>query len=73
MQVMINTNDGFEIAQKDLELRGQGDILGNKQSGIPDFKLGDPIADLRILQIAKEEAHQVVSAEDFKQKKKTKN
>ncbi|KRM90702.1 ATP-dependent DNA helicase RecG [Liquorilactobacillus cacaonum] len=69
MQVMINTNDGFEIAQKDLELRGQGDILGNKQSGIPDFKLGDPIADLRILQIAKEEAHQVVSAEDFKQKK----
>ncbi|MFT8824674.1 MAG: ATP-dependent DNA helicase RecG [Liquorilactobacillus mali] len=69
MQIMTETNDGFVIAQKDLELRGQGDILGNKQSGMPEFKLGDPIADLRILQIAKEEAQQIISDEHFKQKK----
>ncbi|KRN09428.1 ATP-dependent DNA helicase [Liquorilactobacillus mali KCTC 3596 = DSM 20444] len=69
MQIMTETNNGFVIAQKDLELRGQGDILGNKQSGIPEFKLGDPIADLRILQIAKEEARQIINNEHFKQKK----
>ncbi|MDV7757141.1 ATP-dependent DNA helicase RecG [Liquorilactobacillus mali] len=69
MQIMTETNNGFVIAQKDLELRGQGDILGNKQSGIPEFKLGDPIADLRILQIAKEEAQQIINNEHFKQKK----
>lgn len=69
MQIMTETNDGFVIAQKDLELRGQGDILGSKQSGMPEFKLGDPIADLRILQIAKEEAQQIISDEYFKQKK----
>ena len=69
MQIMTETNNGFVIAQKDLELRGQGDILGNKQSGMPEFKLGDPINDLRILQIAKEEAQQIIGDERFKQKK----
>ncbi|MFT8948926.1 MAG: ATP-dependent DNA helicase RecG [Liquorilactobacillus hordei] len=69
MQIMTETNNGFVIAQKDLELRGQGDILGNKQSGMPEFKLGDPINDLRILQISKEEAQRIIGDERFKQKK----
>lgn len=56
MKTMVETNDGFKVAQRDLELRGSGDVLGSKQSGLPDFKVGDPIGDLKILQIAREDA-----------------
>lgn len=56
MKTMVATTDGFKVAQRDLELRGAGDVLGAKQSGVPDFKVGDPIGDLKILQIAKEDA-----------------
>lgn len=65
MQTMVQTNDGFVIAQKDLELRGPGDVLGSKQSGLPEFRVGDPIADLKILQIAQQEAHELINAPDF--------
>ena len=56
MQVMTDTNDGFLLAQKDLELRGSGDLLGTKQSGVPDFRVGDPVAQIKILQIAQQDA-----------------
>lgn len=56
MQTMVETNDGFKVAEQDLKLRGSGDVLGNKQSGVPDFKVGDPIADLKMLQIARSDA-----------------
>lgn len=56
MKTMVATNDGFKVAQRDLELRGSGDVLGNKQSGLPDFKVGDPVGDLKILQIARSDA-----------------
>ena len=56
MKTMVATTDGFQVAQKDLELRGAGDVLGAKQSGVPDFKVGDPVGDLKILQIAREDA-----------------
>lgn len=56
MKTMIETDDGFKVAQRDLELRGSGDVLGNKQSGLPDFKVGDPVGDLKILQIARQDA-----------------
>ena len=56
MKTMIETNDGFVVAQKDMELRGAGDVLGNKQSGVPDFKVGDPVGDLKMLQIARQDA-----------------
>ena len=42
METMVQTNDGFIIAQKDLELRGPGDVLGSKQAGIPDFRVETP-------------------------------
>lgn len=47
MQTMTETTDGFVVAQRDLELRGAGDVLGQKQSGLPDFKVGDPVGDLK--------------------------
>ncbi|MGV0167371.1 ATP-dependent DNA helicase RecG [Furfurilactobacillus sp. WILCCON 0119] len=65
MQVMTETTDGFLLAQKDLELRGSGDVLGIKQSGVPVFKVGDPVAQLNILQIAQQEALTLVETPDW--------
>lgn len=61
MDIMTKTTNGFVLAQKDLELRGQGDILGQKQSGMPDFKVGDPVADLKMLEIAQQEAITIIT------------
>lgn len=68
MQTMVDTNDGFVISQKDLELRGPGDVLGYKQSGLPDFRVGDPISNLNILQIAQQEAYDIINDEGFENK-----
>lgn len=65
MATMTETTNGFVLAQKDLELRGQGDILGNKQSGIPDFRIGDPIADLKMMEIAQQEAIQLIDTPNW--------
>ncbi len=54
--IMEQTSDGFKIAEKDLELRGQGEILGTRQSGIQNFKLGNIVRDLDILINARSEA-----------------
>lgn len=68
METMVQTNDGFLIAQKDLELRGPGEVLGSKQAGLPEFKVGDPVENLNILQIAQQEAHAIINAPDFERK-----
>ncbi|MBC7898972.1 MAG: ATP-dependent DNA helicase RecG [Saprospiraceae bacterium] len=54
--IMEETNDGFRIAEKDLEIRGQGEILGTRQSGIQTFRIANIIRDLEILETAKTEA-----------------
>jgi ATP-dependent DNA helicase RecG len=54
--IMEATSDGFKIAERDLELRGQGEILGTRQSGIQNFKLGNIVRDLDILTAARKEA-----------------
>jgi len=54
--IMEQSSDGFKIAEKDLELRGQGEILGTRQSGIQNFKLGNIARDLDILIPARNEA-----------------
>ena len=56
METMCETNDGFRIAQADLELRGPGEIFGTRQSGIPAFRYADIVRDIRALEIAREEA-----------------
>ncbi|KID44963.1 ATP-dependent DNA helicase RecG [Levilactobacillus brevis] len=68
MTTMTSTNDGFVLSQKDLELRGPGDILGRKQSGVPDFKVGDPVADLNILSVAQQAAKETVAAPNWAEK-----
>ena len=50
---MCRTNNGFEISQVDLELRGPGDVLGTRQSGLPEFKLLDLVKDDEIIDLAK--------------------
>ena len=54
--IMEETTDGFRIAEKDLEIRGQGEILGTRQSGAQTFKIGNIIRDLEILDKARLEA-----------------
>ena len=54
--IMEETSDGFRIAEKDLEIRGQGDILGTRQSGIQQFRIANIIRDLEILEQARNEA-----------------
>jgi ATP-dependent DNA helicase RecG len=56
IQTMVRTNDGFEIAEADLKLRGPGDIEGTRQSGILDLRIADIAKDGRILQTAREVA-----------------
>lgn len=56
LKTMEETNDGFRIAEADLKLRGPGDFLGTKQSGLPDFKFADIVDDQFLLAQAKEQA-----------------
>ena len=68
LDAMVETTNGFILAQKDLELRGSGDILGTKQSGVPEFMVGDPIKDLTMMEIAQQEAIKLVSEENWDRK-----
>ncbi len=60
IKIMCATNDGFQIAEKDLELRGPGEIEGTRQSGALNFKLANILQDRQILQVAKEMAGQTI-------------
>jgi ATP-dependent DNA helicase RecG len=65
MRVMTETNDGFEVARRDLELRGPGDFFGTKQSGAPEFRLADPSADFAVLEAARDDAAELVRDDSF--------
>lgn len=60
MQIMTETNDGFELSEADLKLRGPGDFFGRKQSGVPEFKVADLVHDFKALQIAREDAAKII-------------
>lgn len=60
LQICVESSDGFEISRQDLLLRGPGDILGTRQSGIPGFVLGDVIMDASILEAARDDATHVL-------------
>ncbi|MEH6893331.1 ATP-dependent DNA helicase RecG [Bacillus velezensis] len=65
MRIMSETNDGFKLSEKDLELRGPGDFFGKKQSGMPEFKVADMVHDYRALETARQDAANLVSSEAF--------
>jgi len=54
--IMEETNDGFKIAEKDLEIRGPGEVMGTRQAGLPEFRVADLVRDMNILQDARKEA-----------------
>jgi len=58
---MCDTNDGFKIAEKDLEIRGPGDIEGTRQSGVLDFKLANIVTDKQMVEMAKELAEKIIN------------
>jgi ATP-dependent DNA helicase RecG len=62
---MTETNDGFRLAEKDLELRGPGDFFGRKQSGMPEFKMADLVHDYRALETARQDAEKYIASEEF--------
>lgn len=56
LDIMTQTNDGFVIAEKDLQIRGPGEFLGTRQSGLPDMIIADIVNDAKILELARAEA-----------------
>jgi ATP-dependent DNA helicase RecG len=65
LQVMTETSDGFRIAEADLEIRGPGEFLGTRQSGLPDFRVANLLRDGRVLEEARREAFQLAAEADF--------
>ncbi|REE88617.1 ATP-dependent DNA helicase RecG [Paenibacillus taihuensis] len=65
MKIMTETDDGFEVSRRDLELRGPGDFFGTKQSGVPDFKLADMAADFGVLEDARDDAAELTAKPEF--------
>lgn len=61
MQVMQNTNDGFVISEKDLELRGSGEFFGTKQHGLPEFKIANLFEDIETLKAVQSVAIKIVN------------
>lgn len=60
LEIMTKTNDGFIISQEDLKIRGPGEFLGTKQSGLPDLLLADLISDASVLELARKKALQII-------------
>jgi ATP-dependent DNA helicase RecG len=60
LKAMSSTNDGFAIAEKDLELRGPGDFFGTRQSGLPKLRTGDLVRDRDVMETAHREARRIV-------------
>lgn len=63
ISIMVQTNDGFKIAEKDLEIRGPGEIDGTRQSGVLNFKLVDLVKDKLMLEAIKNDVNQIISTD----------
>ncbi len=73
LETMVNTNDGFVIAEVDLELRGAGDYFGTRQSGLPGFRLANIISDADLLTVARKEAFDIVERDPHLARSEHKN
>jgi ATP-dependent DNA helicase RecG len=63
LNAMIKCQDGFEIAERDLKIRGPGEVFGVRQHGFPEFKIADLERDLKILELAKKEAFSLIDSD----------
>ena len=65
--IMVKSNNGFEIAEKDLQLRGPGDFFGIRQHGLPEFKLANLLTDIKLLKLSNDAAKEVIESDpEFK-------
>ena len=64
LSALEKSNDGFLLAEKDLEIRGPGEFLGRRQSGIPELRLAS-LSDLGVLQIARKEAQSIYKVDPY--------
>jgi ATP-dependent DNA helicase RecG len=62
-EIMEQTSDGFRIAEADLEMRGPGEFLGTRQSGLPGFRLANLVRDMAVLQEARKAAFELVASD----------
>ena len=60
MEIMTRTDNGFLIAEEDLRIRGPGEIYGTRQSGMPSFRVADLVKDMRLLEVARQEAFRLL-------------
>jgi len=65
LEVLTRTNNGFEISEEDLRLRGPGDFFGSRQSGLPEFKMADLVSDYHILEIARDDALMMIETNEL--------
>ena len=65
LNIMQQSNDGFVIAEADLELRGPGEFLGTRQAGIENFRVANLLHDSEVLEQSREDAQQLVAKDDF--------
>ncbi|RKP55637.1 ATP-dependent DNA helicase RecG [Cohnella endophytica] len=65
MRAMTDTDDGFEISRRDLEIRGPGEFFGTKQSGMPEFRLANLLNDFEVLEQARDDAAELTASEPF--------
>lgn len=65
LEVMVETTDGFRIAEADLEIRGPGEFLGTRQSGLPDFRVASLLRDAAILELARQDAFAYARETDY--------
>ena len=63
LDAMVTTTDGFRIAERDLEIRGPGELFGQRQSGVPELKVANLIRDAALLSAAREAARQTMAAD----------
>jgi ATP-dependent DNA helicase RecG len=64
LKTMVRTQDGFEIAERDLELRGPGEFFGTRQAGMPGFRVANLLRDRKMLDLARAEANRIVEQKD---------
>ena len=70
MQVMQDTNDGFVISEKDLELRGSGEFFGTKQHGLPEFKIANLFEDVKMLKLVQSVSTKILQEDPLLEKEK---
>lgn len=67
LEAMVRTQDGFELAELDLAMRGPGEVFGTRQAGLPDFRVANLVRDRKLLEVARKEAERFVNAKPEEQ------